>query len=316
MKNIGKIILALVILAVPIAVVWGIFNLKGQSTISLSEARALVETACKSSVSKDVSELSTASTENEGYYPYNYIRLKDCGGTSYLQVLYSVKFALEDGKNSEDYLFAKGDDETTADVYFAYKLTEKGLIGDFVYRFSNGDGSYSFSRMYCELNWNNDEKTEWKLDVLFSEVSEEFERYDANVTSFEAGRITCIGSEDGLLYFKELYVNPSKSLYYNLTVLDIENVGYQIIDTKTDKIIFKDTSRVGETYKEYKDLNGDLLPFEDVTDEEKIDILSDIQTYFKKSWTPKMMLKNFKESNFITKMKEVITPINNQLWGE
>lgn len=317
MKNIGKVILtviaSLLVLAVPVAIAWKIWGHQGKNTISVAEARALVDTACQSIVHDNSGKLSTASADSTGYYPYNYVRVIDCGGTSYLQILYSLKFALEESESSENYLMSVEEidyePKQVLKYYLGYKLTGNGVVGDLVI----WNSLTGYIRVYCELTWGDEEKTEWKLDFLGSEVMEEFEQYDAKDTHEYACRMIVTGNKEEVSECELSMFTPNKSLYYDLTTNDVSEVCYWYINANTHAMVYKDSREVGGTYPSYKDKNGYPITITGFTDEEVTNIISEVQTFFKNSWTPKMMLKTFKESDFENKALEVVQKINEQM---
>ncbi len=196
MKGFGKKILtavvALLLLAAPVAIVWGItsqMNNKESNVISMTEARALVNQVytAVSNPGGNSNQLSTTATES---YDHNYVDLHDNNGNA-VYLLSIVKCALEVSEKDEDYFKSELNlDSGEIKESLGYKLCKNGVI--FRLLNINSSGVYTIT---VELYRGDDNN--WELVIDYTDPE-----HTNNSGKYEIRRIILRGHDYITMYYQ------------------------------------------------------------------------------------------------------------------
>ncbi len=272
MKRIAEKILialvALLLLAVPFAVAWGITHgmNNGTKMMTLAEARALVAKVNAAYENRGSNQLLTAAIEN---YEYDYIRPEDAGGDSCQLFLMTVSYMLDDAVTEpEGYLKSMIDEDV---LYVGYILQENSV------RFISKD--LIDNRSFNEIIITNDDDNKWTF--IYSVFTNQ-DRYVLQIINGNDTEMKQMELHD-VSYSNELTVNNITSIFY----------GY--IDANRHERLGKGFGNISSIWE---------ADVENITETEIDQEIAYFKNYLEKAWNPNFTEKEFKDSNFLIKLQE------------
>ncbi len=310
MKGIGKKILtalvALLLLAVPFAIAWGVTNgmNHGTKSMTMTEARELVAKVFSALENNRVNNSVSPATVEE-YYADEVV-LDDMSRNMCLQPLLIAKLVIEDVQNGarEGYLHSSvtETDHTdgaghalTNEYKVAVKLVDHGLVIDMIGYSYYTDEDKAPSRLYLNLFYVNDNNKDfWYYELSYLDINHEFANYDHSNDTKNFIQMVVGGVDNKVTYAdsKNLSVNQT---FYGET-LNKENVVSAFSGKKNANEAF--CFSTGPVSSEYW---GEHRTFED---QDLNDFVDYCQSYVMKAYSPVFDNINFVESNFMSKFNE------------
>lgn len=311
MKEFGKKILtavvALLLLAAPVAIVWGItsqMNNKESNVISMTEARALVNKVYTALVDNG-SSLSTASVES---YDSDYVVLDDTTRNMCLQPLLMAKLIIEESDAKEGCLHSSVTESDKKDEngnplitewYTAYKLVDNGIVVDMIggSYYTDDDKSLT-NRMYLYLFYHNDNSGNyWYYELSYLDVNQEVENYDHGDDTKNFTRMVVGGINRRVTYLEKSNITVDQTFYGNdLTNNNVVSAFMGRKDANKHEVYAYSTyAGTSENW------GGEYNIFEE---SDLNDYVLYLQDYVKNAYSPKFYEIDCTESNWLSTFTE------------